>query len=71
MSQADTLLRFLRVNSGASSLEITLACQIVNVTGRVSDLRARGYHIDCRRRTDSRDGYWVVERAQMSLGMTA
>lgn len=48
MSQTQRLLAWLRANPGASSLEITIALKIVNVTGRVSDLRASGHVIDCR-----------------------
>lgn len=62
MTQADRLLRWLRANPGSSSLEITRSLDIVNVTGRVSDLRKRpGIDIDCRKRPDGRDGYWVSE----------
>jgi helix-turn-helix protein len=68
MSQSDRLYWFLIDNPGASSLEITRACEIVNVTGRISDLRARGFVIDCRRRSwDGRDGYWLVQKEQMEL----
>jgi hypothetical protein len=58
-SQASRLLQYLRLNPGASSLEITMACGIVNVTGRVSDLRAVGVPVACRKRRDGRDGYWL------------
>lgn len=71
MTQTDTLLRYLRANPGATSLEITLATSLVNVTGRVSDARALGHTIDCRKRTDGRKGYWIVEKAQMDLGMAS
>lgn len=71
MTQADRLLRWLRANQGSSSLEITLALRIVNVTGRVSDLRKEGHVIDCRRTKDGVDRYYVVEPAQATLGLTA
>jgi len=71
VTQTDTLIRFLRGNPGATSLEITLATSLVNVTGRVSDARAAGYTVECRTRTDKRKGYWLVERAQMELELTA
>ena len=62
MTQVQRLRDYLRRNPGASSLEITLALSIVNVTGRVSDLRTLpGVVVDCRRRSDGRDGYWLVE----------
>jgi len=69
MTQTETLIRFLRANPGATSLEITLATSLVNVTGRVSDARAAGFIVDCRKRTDGRKGYWLVEKAQMELAI--
>ena len=69
MTQTQTLIRFLRANPGATSLEITLATSLVNVTGRVSDARAAGYVVECRKRTDSRKGYWIVEKDQMELAL--
>jgi len=71
VTQTDTLIRFLRNNPGATSLEITLATSLVNVTGRVSDARAAGYTVECRTRTDKRKGYWLVGRAQMELELSA
>lgn len=61
MTQSARLLDYLRSHPGASSLDITGALWIVNVTGRVSDLRAAGHTIVCERRPDGRQGYWVVE----------
>lgn len=46
-TQVERLLSFLKANPGVSSLEITLATRIVNVTGRVSDLRAAGHRVEC------------------------
>lgn len=61
-TQVDRLRDYLRDHPGASSLEITIDLAIVNVTGRVSDLRAiPGVNVDCRRRLDGRDGYWLTE----------
>lgn len=59
--QAMRLLRWLRSNPGASSLEITQALSIVNVTGRVSDLRGAGYIVECLKGADRRDRYFVRE----------
>ena len=61
-TQVDRLLIYLADNPGASSLDITLATSIVNVTGRVSDARKRGHAIDCRKRDDGLDGYWIMPR---------
>lgn len=69
MTQTRLLLVYLRQNPGASSLEVTIDCGIVNVTGRVSDLRAAGHTVECRRRMDGRDGYWVREQAQLELSL--
>jgi len=74
-SQADRLVRFLREHPGSTSLEITYALQLVNVTGRVSDARADGYVIECRAVEDAagrkRQRYYLVEAAQQTLGLTA
>lgn len=60
--QAMRLLRWLRANPDSSSLEITQALSVVNVTGRVSDLRAAGYIVECRKGPDRRDRYRVVDQ---------
>ena len=52
--------RFIQEHPTASSLEITLATGCVNVTGRVSDLRAAGIDVRCAKRNDGVDGYRVV-----------
>lgn len=70
MTQTQRLHRYLRENPGATSLEITLALGIVNVTGRVSDLRAQGIEVRCAKRRDGRDGYSLVP-ADLTLGLTA
>lgn len=60
--QAARLLRWLRDHQGSTSLQITQALFVVNVTGRVSDLRRAGYRIDCRKDPQGHDAYYVVER---------
>lgn len=62
MTQTARLVAFLRTHPEATSLEITLACRIVNVTGRVSDARAQGIEIVCKRRSDGERGYVLHER---------
>jgi hypothetical protein len=70
MTQTERLVEFLRSHPEATSLEITLACNIVNVTGRVSDARAQGVDIVCERRADGRQGYRIVERPeQMAMAL--
>ena len=70
MTQTQRLIEFLETHPLASSLEITLACDIVNVTGRVSDARAAGVQIRCERRSDGRQGYVLIEPepVQIALG---
>jgi hypothetical protein len=46
-TQAERLYRWLKANPGASSIEITVALRLVNVTGRVSDLRKEGIDVAC------------------------
>jgi hypothetical protein len=72
-TQTERLIRYLRSNPGASSLEIVRDCLIVNTTGRISDIRALPqYDVECRRRRDGRDGYWLVEHpVQLALGEVA
>ena len=67
-TQVDRLVSFLRSHPEATSLEVTLATSIVNVTGRVSDARAQGFDVRCERRSDGRLGYRVVERAPVTRG---
>lgn len=64
ISQADRLLAFLRTYPRSSSLEITYALHLVNVTGRISDLRARGIRIDCLKGKDGVDRYVVIEKPE-------
>jgi hypothetical protein len=65
-TQADRLLEYLWHHPGASSMEITIALRIVNVTGRISDLRAAGNRIE-----DRREGgvhrYYIVTEGQLAL----
>lgn len=70
-TQTFRLFGFLRENPEASSLEITLALGIVNVTGRVSDLRAEGIEVVCAKRRDGRDGYSLVVFDGTLFGRTA
>jgi hypothetical protein len=68
-SQSARLLAWLRANPGASSLDITLALRIVNTTGRISDLRAAGYVIDCREDKVGVARYVVVEPEPVQVAL--
>lgn len=70
-SQPARLLEWLRHNDGASSLEITWSLRIANVTGRISDLRAAGHVIDCRKDEFGVSRYYLVENRDLTLGLTA
>lgn len=65
-TQADRLLEYLEEHPGASSMEITLALRIVNVTGRISDLRATGVRVEDRRE-DGVHRYYLVREGQLAL----
>lgn len=69
MIQRNRILHFIRVNPGCSTMEIQLELSpfVANPRARISDLRARGHVIECRRRADKFDGYWLVETAQLEL----
>lgn len=68
MTQAARLLIYLSLNPGASSLEITRDLLIVNVTGRLSDLRAAGNVIEAKR-VNGVWRYFVRNPAQLSLAL--
>jgi len=67
-SQEERILDYLETHPGASSMEITYALRIVNVTGRISDLRARGIHVEARRE-DGVHRYYLVGQRQIGLGL--
>lgn len=69
MTQAERLLAFLERHPGASSLEITQALAIPNVTGRISDLRARGHRVEDRRDHRGVHRYYLVREGQLGLGL--
>lgn len=69
MTQTSRILAWLRANPGSSSLEVTLALGIVNVTGRVSDLRAAGHYVECRKDAKGVSRYSVRER-RVDRGVT-
>lgn len=69
MTQTERLVAYVRDHPEATSLDITLACNIVNVTGRVSDARAAGVDIRCVRRFDGRQGYVVVEPVAVQMAL--
>jgi biotin operon repressor len=70
MTQCEALSWYLRKYPGASSLEVTHDLKIVNVTGRVSDLRAQGVEVVCFTREDGNKGYRIVEpETQLALAL--
>lgn len=69
MTQTTRLIAYLRQHPDSTSLDITLACGIVNVTGRVSDARAAGVAIACERRKDGRQGYHIVDPEPVQVAL--
>ena len=71
MTQTERLSAYLRTHPGATSLDVTIHLWIVNVTGRVSDLRKRGVDVQCRREAGV-DRYYVVDHdEQTTMGLVA
>jgi hypothetical protein len=67
-TQTDRLIAWLHANPGASSLEITLALRVVNVTGRISDARAKGVDIECRV-IDGTSRYYIVDLEPVQVAL--
>ena len=44
---------------GATSWELTVPNRIMNLTGRISDLRKQGHQVECWRQADSESGAQV------------
>ena len=71
MNQRDRLIKWLRANPGSSSLEITLALRIINVTGRVSDIRAvPGLDVECKT-VDGVARYYLRDTGPLTLGLAS
>lgn len=69
MTQVERLVAFLRSHPEATSLEITIATSVVNVTGRISDARTQGVDVRCIRRFDGRQGYVVIDPEPVQLAL--
>lgn len=67
LTQTERLIRWLRANPGSSSIEITVALRLPNVTGRVSDARKEGHRIDAVR-VDGVFRYWLREGRSVDAG---
>ena len=68
MTQTERLIAWLRANPGSSSIEITIGLRIVNVTGRISDIRAAGYTVECKT-VDGVARYYLREPFTGTLGL--
>jgi Helix-turn-helix domain len=73
MSQCQTLLDALRRAGpcGLASMDIIHQCHIVNVTGRVSDLRDAGHAIETRREQYAQKTIWRFVLVQEKLILAA
>lgn len=71
MTQAARLLLYLTLNPGATVMEMQLALHpfISNPRARLSDLRAAGNIIECRKRSDGQRGFYLVNPAQLALAL--
>jgi hypothetical protein len=71
VTQAERVLVFLTINPGATVMELQLALRpfVSNPRARISDLRAAGNIVECRKRTDGQRGFWVLNPAQLALAL--
>lgn len=62
MTQTERVVRFVADNPGCTILDITRGLDpfVANPRARISDARANGHNIVCRRRGDGRNGFWVM-----------
>lgn len=67
-TQEERLLHYLHEHPGCSSLEIVRDLSIVNTTGRISDLRSKGYAIEAIREQGVYR-YVLREAAQLALAL--
>lgn len=71
-TQVQRLVRYLRVNPGASTMELQLALRpfVSNPRARISDARQSGIDIECIKRDDGQRGFVVRdEPTQTVLGL--
>ena len=63
MTQTDRIVAFIRANPGCTTMQIQYGLEpfVANPRGRISDARAQGVAIECRKRADGRLGYYIRE----------
>lgn len=73
MKQADRILAFLRAHPGCSVMELQYGMHpfIANPRARISELRQRGFRIDCFRGEGGVDRYHLVEQEQTTMGLAS
>jgi hypothetical protein len=61
MTQTERVKRFIERNPGCTTMQIQLGCQpfISNPRARISDLRAQGINVVCRKRRDGLEGFTI------------
>jgi hypothetical protein len=62
LTQAELLLRHLTNRPGATAMGLVTELGIPKYTSRISDLRAKGHVIECRKREDGELGYFIVPK---------
>ena len=62
LTQAERVVRFIADNPGCTILDLTRGLDpfVANVRARISDARKDGHRIECRRRGDGVNGFWVM-----------
>lgn len=66
MTQVERVVAFVRSHPGCSTMELQLGLHpfVSNPRARISDARAAGHVIDCRRRGDGERGYVLIEQPE-------
>ena len=59
MTQVDRLIAYLRSHPGATAMQLVTELRMPKYTSRISDARARGVDIECRR-VEGVNRYWLV-----------
>ena len=69
MTQVERLVAYLRTHPGATGMEIVTNLRMPKYTSRISDARAQGIDIQCRK-VDGVNGYLVIEPRPVDKGET-
>lgn len=69
-TQTQRVIGFIAANPGCTALDLMRGLDpfVANPRARISDARQQGHTIECRRRSDGVNGFWVVPRRIVDVG---